>query len=206
VQGVAERIAKFNPGARIVLIMRDPVERSISHYWYMVRFFAEKRDMLTALRDDVDYTATSHYAMQLRPWLELFGRDRVWTLTTEALRDDGAGTLSQLFQWLGVDASFVPPNLSERANEAPEEIRQVQGSGLLHQLRHSAAWNALGPLVPKSLRSLGRGLAEKPVARTAVDVREARRYLRDIHRPQTLELEQLLGRRFPEWTTLWSEN
>jgi len=206
VQGVAERIAQFNPGARIVLIMRDPVERSISHYWYMVRFFAEKRDMLTALRDDVDYTATSHYAMQLRPWLELFGRDRVWTLTTEALRDDGAGTLSQLFQWLGVDASFVPPNLSERANEAPEEIRQVQGSGLLHQLRHSAAWNALGPLVPKSLRSLGRGLAEKPVARTAVDVREARRYLRDIHRPQTLELEQLLGRRFPEWTTLWSEN
>ena len=88
VKGVPERIAKFNPEARIVFIMRDPVERTISHYWYMVRFFEERQDLLTAVREEPDYTDTSNYAMQLRPYIDLFGPENVKTLTMERLRDE----------------------------------------------------------------------------------------------------------------------
>ena len=37
VQGVPERVAAFNPEARILFIARDPIEHTISHYWYMVQ-------------------------------------------------------------------------------------------------------------------------------------------------------------------------
>ena len=50
VPGVAERVAAFNPSARIVYIMRDPIERTISHYWYNVRFKGERRAMATRSR------------------------------------------------------------------------------------------------------------------------------------------------------------
>ncbi|MEQ9639015.1 MAG: sulfotransferase [Alphaproteobacteria bacterium] len=202
VQGVPERVADFSPDARILFIARDPVERTISHYWYMVRFFEERRDMLSAIREEPDYTETSDYAMQLKAWLARFPEQRVKFITTEALRDRPEATMSDVFAWLGVDADFVPPNLAERANEAPEVLQQVRGKGLLHRFRHSGLWNAVGPLVPQGLRQSARRLSEKPVERVAVDRTEAVDYLRTIQRQQADELAALLGRRFPEWTTL----
>ncbi len=85
VSGVPERIARFNDEARFIYIMRDPVERSISHYWHMVRFNAEYRPMLSAILQDPRYMAVSHYARQLAPYFSLFGRERVFTLTFEEL-------------------------------------------------------------------------------------------------------------------------
>ena len=85
VPGVAERILHFNPDARFVYLMRDPVERTISHYWHMVRFHAERRPILEAVRAEPQYLDVSHYAMQLLPYLNLFGRDHVAILTYEQL-------------------------------------------------------------------------------------------------------------------------
>src|SRR5271168_2107075 len=39
--GVPERIVAFNQDARFIYIMRDPVERTISHYWHRVRWWGE---------------------------------------------------------------------------------------------------------------------------------------------------------------------
>ena len=202
VKGVPERIHAFDPDARILFIMRDPVERTLSHYWYMVRFFNEHRDLLTAIREDADYVQTSDYALQLRPYLALFGAGRVLAITTEALADQPAATMASVFGWLGVDPTHLPTNLSERVNETPDVVTQVRGTGLLQQFRHSGLWNAVGPRIPASLRRLGRKLAVRPVQRGAVDVAAARRYLRPIQRAHVAALEQLLGRTFPEWKTL----
>jgi len=206
VQGVPERIHAFNPEARIVFILRDPVVRTISHYWYMVRFFGEQRDLMTAIREDPDYAETSDYAMQLRPYLALFGRERVLAITTESLARNPEDTMTGVYRWLGVDPAYVPPNLAERANETPDVVTQVRGTGLLHRFRHSAMWNALGPMIPESIRSLGRRLSEKPVERKSVDPADARRHLRPIQRPQVAALEELLERKFPEWTTLHGDS
>ena len=206
VKGVPERIHAFNPEARILFILRDPVVRTLSHYWYMVRFFDEHRDLLTAIREEPDYVETSNYAMQMRPYLELFGCERVLTVTSEALSGEPDSTMAGIYRWLGVDSSFRTPNLAERANETPATVTQVRGSGLLHRFRHSAFWNSIGPQVPAALRGLGRQLSEKPVEREAVDPAAARRYLRQIQRPQLAALEALLGRKFPEWTTLQGDD
>src|SRR4051794_17663311 len=37
-RGVPERIGKFNPEARFIYVMRDPIERTISQYWFRVRY------------------------------------------------------------------------------------------------------------------------------------------------------------------------
>jgi hypothetical protein len=115
VPGVAEKIHAFNPQARILFILRDPVARTISHYWYMVRFFGERRDLLTAIREDPDYVDTSNYALQLRPYLALFGRERVLAITTEALASNRRTTMAGVYRWLG--GSRVPSAQPRRAGQ-----------------------------------------------------------------------------------------
>src|SRR5579872_3450358 len=46
ISGVPQRILAFNPQARFLYIMRDPVDRSIRHYWHRVRFWGERRALL----------------------------------------------------------------------------------------------------------------------------------------------------------------
>jgi hypothetical protein len=205
VRGVPKRVADFNPGAKILFIARDPVERTVSNYWYMVRFFGERREMLEAVREDPDYIDTSYYAMQLKAWLEFFPRERVRLITLEALRNAPLQTMRGIFKWLCVDAEFVPPNLGDRANVAPSVLLQVKGSGLLHRIRHSAMWNAIGPLVPAPMRRAARSFSEETVTRDNTDRTAVNSYLRLIFSPQVDELATLLEREFPEWTSLYSE-
>jgi len=206
VKGVPERVAKFNPEARIVFIMRDPVERTISHYWYMVQHFDERRGMFKAIREDPDFVDTSNYAMQLRPYLKLFGAEHVKVLTTEALRDHPQEVMHDLFRWLGVDASFNPPNLTERFGATPAAVQKVRGLGLIHRFRYSRFWNAVGSHIPPSVRGLGRALSERRVERKDVDTSAVNAYLRLLQRAQCDELRALLGRDFPEWRVLYSDD
>ncbi len=103
VRGVPGRVAEFNPGASILFIARDPVERTVSHYWYMVRFFGERRGMMEAISSEPDYTDTSYYAMQIKAWLEFFPMERFHFITMEELRDAPRQTMRGVFEWLGVD-------------------------------------------------------------------------------------------------------
>jgi hypothetical protein len=83
--GVPERLHAFNPEARILYLMRDPIERAISHYWHMVRHHGERRRLPDALRREPEYADLSRYAMQLEPYVRLFGMGNVYALTFEEM-------------------------------------------------------------------------------------------------------------------------
>ncbi len=203
VTGVAERIAKFNPTARFIYVMRDPIERAISHYWYMVNFFGESREILKAIRYDPDYKDTSHYAMQLQPYFKEFGAENVKTLTLEELKGCQLETMQGIYKWLGVSADFLPESIGKRANITPAESSVARGMGILHKLRYSKFWDSIGPKIPDRIRSFGRRLSEESVVRQNVSTDHVVNYLRPIQQEQTRELEELLGRRFSEWQTLF---
>jgi hypothetical protein len=200
---VPARIAKFSRDAKLIYLMRDPVERTVSHYWHMVRHHGEHRSLQRAIRETPDYCDVSHYAYQLRPYLERFGPHRVLTLTFEDLIRDPQRRLHQIFQWLGVESSFVPANLSSRENATPEEVTQVRGRGLLNRFRHSRVWCAVGPRVPRVVRCMGRSLSERTVERDIHAPADVLSWLRPIQQDQTEALKELLKRDFPEWRTLY---
>lgn len=204
IDGIAKRIAAYNPEARIVYIMRDPVERTISHYWHMAELRGEKRSLLEAIQGDSHYTDVSNFAFQLAPYIEGFGRDRIYALTFEALKADPQTAVSELCRWLGVAADFVPGTPHAAHNVTPATIRQKRsGMGTLDRLRHSAFWEAVGPFVPTPLRKSGVALIERQIVRKDIDLRPVIDWLRPRQQPQVRALEDMLGRTFPEWTTLW---
>ena len=156
-RGVPERIEKCVPDARFIYLMRDPVKRAVSHYWHQVRSKqkggGERRDMLTAFREDEQYLSYSHYAMQLTPYFEVFGRERIFVLTLEEFSREPQMSMRRIFSWLGVDEDFEPPSLSQKLHvSAPQLTRKRRW---LARLRKTPFWEAVRVAVPPAVRRIG---------------------------------------------------
>lgn len=202
---VAERILNFNPLARFIYLMRDPVERTISHYWHFAHSSRESRPMLPALRSNPAYTDVSYYARQLTGYLRHVGRERIFVLTMEELTANPAEQMSRVYAWLGVDSSFRPPDIPPH-HVTPAVIDQARGGlTFLLRLRASPSYGKVALHIPRAARTLTSQLAVRRVRREEVSIEEVRAYLRPLQLRQTEELARLLGRAFPEWKTLYAE-
>jgi len=96
------RIAGDLPDVRLLVVLRRPSDRAFSSYLHMRKHghaqmgFAEACDAIPELIDH------GRYATYLRPYVETFGRNRIWVGVFDDLRSDPARFASDLFGWLGV--------------------------------------------------------------------------------------------------------
>jgi hypothetical protein len=105
--GVAERMRATLGEARVIYMVRDPIDRMLSHYLHNVGGGYESRPLERALGDpDSAYVARGRYAMQVAPYLREFGADRVLIVSREELATERAATIRRVFGFLGVDPGF----------------------------------------------------------------------------------------------------
>ena len=104
------------PNARIIMILRDPVERSFSHdknrkfYHLMIQ---STRTTKGQIRDTLFLISTSElglYGEQLRRYLDTFGPKNVKILLFEEFIKDTQATVSDVLEFLGLGPS-VPSNI-----------------------------------------------------------------------------------------------
>lgn len=203
VTNVAEKIRAFNPDARLIYLLRDPVRRTISHYWHMVRHHAENRPMIEAIKRDTQFMDVSHYAMQLEAYLRHFPPDQIAILTHEHLIRDPAETMRALYAWLGIEPSAVDmSHFGQPENVTPETIAIRKYGAVSRRLLQKFPIGAIGPHIPQPFRRTLRRLTTRQVQRRSVDTTELVNFLRPIQLRQTEQLARLVGRTFPEWTTL----
>ena len=200
---VAERILDFSPQARFIYVMRDPLERTLSHYWHTVESSRQQRQpMLAAIQANPEYTDVSYYAWQLSEYLRHVERDRIFVLTFEELCANPAEQMSRMYAWLGVDSSFRLPAIPAR-HVTPAVVEQARGGlAFLNRFRRSSAYVRVARYIPRAARKLGSQISARRVTRAEVSTREVEEYLRPLQLRQTAELAKLLGRTFPEWQTL----
>jgi hypothetical protein len=109
--GVPERIASAIPDARLIYLVRDPIERIRSHYQHRVMTGAERGPIETAVLEDPRYLACSSYAMQLERYLPHFARDRILVVRSEELRSERVETVRRVYAFLGIDEDIVSDEL-----------------------------------------------------------------------------------------------
>lgn len=197
--GVAERIAAYCPGARLIYVMRDPVERAVSHYWYRVQRLEESRGILRALKEDREYVNVSRYSMQLEPYFRHFQRDRILPIVFEETLADPERILAQVLAFLDLE-SCIPLDLP-RSNIRPAEFEGIRGRGILRKVSESRTWDRLAPAVPKRLRTFASALTVGPTTIDRAAVAEAEDFLRPLMQQEVRTLSQLLGRSFSAWKT-----
>ena len=127
----AKRIAELLPDAKLILVLRDPVERAISHYFHEVRKGREPLPLMEALQKEEErlapalasedyksyefihysYKSRGLYGEQLARYLEHFSMERILILSSEDMFADPQSTLRQVFEFVGVDPEFWVGNL-----------------------------------------------------------------------------------------------
>lgn len=199
--GVPDRIARFCHRPRFIYLMRDPVERAISHYWHCTRQNAEFRPPLQAIEENVEYRAFGDYALQLSAYMDRFGREPIFSATFERMISNPESVTNEIFQWLGVDEMDGQREFPTR-NATPEEIVRFGGGQMLGRFVHrSRLWNSVSPLVPRSMKDLARKFSWERVTPSDESLEDVREFLRPWAHDVMERTSRLLGREFPEWST-----
>ncbi len=208
----AARIAVDAPEARIVVVLRDPVARAISHHAMSVRDGLESRDLDTAVRAEAErcepalpnpfdgrYLADGEYGRQLAPWFERFGAERVLTLLHDDLKRDPATLLRGLFGFLGVDPeAVIDVRTRHNAGGAPRSklVQYVlRPRGWTAELRArlpgavGTGWEALSGALKR--RNAGAALPPPDPATLT--------WLREWFRQDVEELQRLTGLELGHW-------
>ena len=200
--GVAERMrATLGERARLIYMVRDPIDRLLSHYLHNHGAGYDPRPLEQALADERSaYVDRGRYAYQLEPYLEHFGRDRVEIVAREDLKQARAATMRRLFGFLGVEQEFTSPEF-----EREWETGTARGGGRYRLMDRAVRLPGLRAIdrnfdrLPERLRWVvervvhdpGSGAAPKPEPSAATRAR-----LEAIFRPDVERLEALCDRRF----------
>jgi hypothetical protein len=213
---VPERLHRYNPDARIVVALRDPVDRAYSAYWYQRAMGVERapsfeaaleREPLidpkdTLARAQLAYLEHGHYAEQLERYRRFFPRERIHVLLYDDMLRDEAW-LRHLLAWLGIDdPDFRPPAERHNAASAP------RFPALQRMLRasDSPVNRAYKALMPTGLRYFLFHRVVEPLSRAnarpfryppmRADTRER---LSAYYRPHNERLAALLDRDLGHW-------
>lgn len=192
----AEAIGRAAPDARILVSLRDPIERARSHYWLFVHLGLERRDFRTAVQEELDggcdpaalpppYVARGLYAEQVERYLERF--EHVHVLFFDDLVRDTKRTMKRVFEFLGVD-----PAPAKTTDWAQHNAFRESRSRLLQRAVDEARRRRVARLLPARARvGLVRALTS-PAAKPPLD-EETSTLLRRIYDEPNRRLSSLLG-------------
>lgn len=124
------RIHDAFPHAKLIALLRNPIDRAYSHYRMAVRRGQERRtfgEVITDQRrtlstlpetetgDDSDYVlAFSRYGLALESYLRYFDREQLLVIFQEDILSRPEENLREVFSFLGVSEAYVPPNLGKK--------------------------------------------------------------------------------------------
>ena len=147
----AERLHAHRPDARIVYVLRQPIDRLVSHFMHGWSEGWYGDSIAEAVERDASLVDYGRYAMQLRPWLDRFGADRVLLVAYDVLRSRPQEELDRLGRFLGADSPLIWRDDLGARNVSTERIRQ----GWFRRWFVDPAWaTALRrAAVPKALRT-----------------------------------------------------
>jgi hypothetical protein len=209
----AQMIHDVCPNAKIVIMLRDPVERAYSHYCMIQHGGQEKLPFLEALKRNQEEMAHSNGQWHLSLYLEsgfyyepvtryfkLFGRENVGIYIFDDLSKDLRGVMTRICNHIGVDPALLDesvlskvfnPGRVPRNRWLYDGARTIFSANIRKKILPRAAirWLRYTPLFYKY---------EKPPRDES-----AARFLQSIYDPDISRLEELLGRKIPEMRKTW---
>ena len=197
-----ERMASLLPDARLIALLRDPVERAYSHYWQERRIGKESLEFADAVAAEprriaegavrFSYVERGRYLLQLQRICERYPRNALLVLLFEELREAPAQTFATACRFLGIDDTFVPPSVDEVRNP----YRAYRPQWLFRALAKNDRWRKLPPgLAVRIQRIMTRQTSYPPMDEGL------RRELVDRYRDDNRALARWLGRDLTGWSS-----
>jgi hypothetical protein len=200
--GVAARMAALVPDARLIYLVRDPVERALASYAEERFHSLDPRTAEEAFADLDDpynpYVSASRYDEQLGQFLAQYPREQVLVMTLNELDTQAGAAMRRVFRFLDVDPDHPVDTLlrhNERASkyEYPPAAARLRQSGAAELVRRlPAPYRAV-------VQAGARKLLSRPMARPQLpsDLEER---LRAALAPHTRAFRELTGLALADWS------
>ena len=126
---IARRIKKLFPNSKLIIVLRNPIDKTYSHY-YLSTISGETRNFEEVIKKDMDdiskwnvslkddnYFATKvensklargFYVEQLLPWFELFPKNQILIISSEELASNTKNVMSEIFKFLNLPDYKIP--------------------------------------------------------------------------------------------------
>jgi Sulfotransferase domain len=199
--GPPARIRTLLPDVRLVYLVRDPVERTVSHWLHRASTHHEMPSFEDALDSEQGewIVGLSRYWLQLEQYLAHFPPEQILVVDSDDLRERRDETLARIFGFVGVDPGFRSPEFEREHLPVARPMRRTgAGHAVLDGLHRS-----LGPertrtilaRTPAVLKTPFRRTVERPVVSEA-----ARARLEHELRPDVERLRAHTGEAFAGWS------
>jgi hypothetical protein len=155
------------PDIKLVLSLRNPVDRAISAYYHLIRMrLISPHSRILDVKDRYGIVSMGFYALHLSRWREVFPPDQFLILLYEEdIAHNKEQTLRRVYRFIGVDDSFKPHNLEAkhntrsnyfymRTNYYSRRLAKKLESILPAALRNSNLWTI--PVYAKEIEELTR--------------------------------------------------
>jgi hypothetical protein len=196
-----ERIAKDIPGCKMICTLRDPVERTYSHYRKMREgeYFSGSFEECLEKRPDI--LEWSKYATHVKAWQGLFGSQNVLVILQDDLKSKPQEFVNQVCDFIPVRRFELPDYmLRDRTVNAIPSLPNNPGLARIARivrdgLQKRSNYAVVNLLKKTGMRNFlfGGGAAFEPL-RPETDAR-----LREFYRQEVEALEEMLGRDLFAW-------
>lgn len=209
-----DRIRHYVPEAKLIVVLRNPIERAYSSFLHMIRDGREPfNDFAEALQAEAEriqnnwapiwhYKQAGFYYTQLKHYYEVFEREQIRVYLYEELNNETISVLRDIYNFLGVDNTFVS-DVSKRYNVSGVPKNKRLHALHLFLLRPHPVKSIFKPLLPRKMRrplleGLTNAIRNRNLAKPPFPV-EVRRQLTEVYREDILKLQELIQRDLSKW-------
>lgn len=193
-EGVPERIYNTLPGVKLIYILRDPIDRLLSHLHHnLLKGDENEEEYMEKLRNPGShYVNCSRYYMQLEQYFPYFEKDQFLILTAEELRNSQEETVKKAFRFLNLkDPDYYHPKY-HKSRHTSYGRRKILHPTIRKLLKDKPYYNFIAGnfhfLIPTKV-------IKKPTL--PQDVLD---HLQKIFREDVRKLKEFTGRSFEEWS------
>jgi len=202
-ENVAEDIKKYNPNAKIIIMLRNPIERAFSHYLmdYRLGLISDSFENIIAKKSKhknahlfyQQYIEVSKYATQIQRYLDFFEKENILFIDYEDFKKNVSKTVGKVYSFLNISAEFAADiNTKYNTFTMPKNkgIRFIYSFVFLRKIL-----TFLFPIyLVKNFRVLLFKTDKKPEL-----LKETRSQLRIIFNDDIKKLEEVLAKNYSKW-------
>jgi len=206
--GAAKRIKEQIPEAKLIAILRNPVERAHAHYLARRTKGFERLSFKEALKADQagipyswglprKYIARGLYCTHLRRYYDLFDKDQIKVYLHEDLKKDPVGFAQDIYKFLGVDDKFIP-NVSVMHSRTGLAKNKFLNIFLERWTPFRYILRRVSPHTPEWVMNFVAKARNKNLTKPSIP-EEIRKQLIEIYREDILKLQELIQRDLSKW-------
>jgi hypothetical protein len=192
-KGVPKRIYQTIPQVKLIYILRDPIERVLSHVHHSLLKGNEDEQNYQAklYHPNNHYINCSRYYMQLEQYLPYFSKNKILMLTAEELKKDTKGTLQKIFSFLELTNPDFYSKEYEKKKHTSSGRRKIKNTFIRNALKDKPYYN----FVASKLNFI---IPSREIPKPDIP-QDLYKHLKAVFKEDIGKLKAFTGRSFEEW-------